>query len=316
MTRIMSSGFNESERPAVDDLAIWELIKEAWEALGRHFEPVMESAGREMNLDPRIWGLLMVVKTFEPEDTTPAHLIVRSPYTSVEYYQNRLATASRDGFLVEVGEGKYRLSEIGERSMEKVISLVRSVMAEVDPLPQPNSILLAELLDRIIQASLASSPPPDNWSIKLSCKLMPSPQPPLPYIEQEFTALAAYRDDAHLAAWQMSELSATGLEALTLFWMGEVDSLESLCKHLERRGQSCHVYQDSLDELRRRGYLQGPDQAPWLTGAGRVFRNQVEDVTNRYFFAPWVCLSKKDRKALVDLLTDLKNGLSSIPGNE
>ena len=138
---------------------------------------------------------------------------------------------------------------------------------------------------------------------------MPPQQPALPYIEQQFTALSAYRDDAHLAAWQESGLSATALETLTLFWKGEVGSLETLCKHLERRGHTCRVYQDSLDELRGLGYLQGPDQAPWLTGAGRVFRNQVEDDTNRYFFAPWACLKKKDRKALVDLLADLKNGL-------
>ena len=300
----------------MNDLTIWELIEETWEALGRHYEPIIEKTGRDMKLDPRMWGLLLAVKSLEPEDTTPAHLIVRSPYTAVEYYQNRLDIAARDGFLVVADEGKYRLSEYGRTTLDQLIGLVRSKIAEVDPLPQPNSILLAELLDRVIQASLTTPPPPDNWSIKLSCKLMPSPQPALPYIEQEFTALAAYRDDAHLAAWQMSGLSATALETLTLFWRGEVDSLESLCKHQERRGHSCHVYQDSLDELRRLGYLQGPDQAPWLSGAGRVFRNKVEDDTNRYFFAPWVCLSDKGRKALVDLLTDLKEGLSLTSSNE
>jgi hypothetical protein len=187
-------------------------------------------------------------------------------------------------------------------------------MAAVDPLPQANSSLLAELLDRVIQSSLTMPPPPEKWSIKLSCKLMPSPQPALPYIEQQFTALAAYRDDAHLSAWQMSGLSATALETLTLLWRGEVDSLGALCKHLERRGHSCHVYQDGLEELRRLGYLQGPDQAPWLTGAGRVFRNHVEDDTNRYFFASWICLSDNDRKTLIELLTDLKMGLMPAQG--
>ena len=300
----------------MNDLTIWELLKEAWGRLRQHFEPVMERAGREMKLDPRTWGLMMAVKSLEPEDTTPAHLVVRSPYTAVESYQNRLETASSDGFLVEVDEGKYQLSEIGRASLDELITLARSAMVKADPLPQPNSNLLAELLDRIIQSSLTTPPPPDKWSINLSCKLLPSPQPALPYIEQEFTALAAYRDDAHLSAWQISGLSATALETLTLLWRGEVDSLESLCKHLERRGHSCHVYQDGFEELRRHGYLQGPEHAPWLTGAGRVFRNQVEDDTNGYFFASWVCLGEKDRKALVDLLTDLKIGLSSIPGND
>lgn len=294
----------------MDDLTIWELIKEAWGALSQRFEPVMEQAGQELNLTPRTWGVLMAVKALEPEDTTPAHLIVRSPYTAIESYHDRLKNASNAGLLIEVDEGKYQLSESGRASLEKLIAIGRLAMAEVDPLPQPNSNLLAELLDRIIQSSLNSPTPPDKWSIKLSCKLLPLPQPPMPYIEQEFTALAAYRDDAHLAAWQTSGLSATALETLTLFWNGEVDSLESLCKRLENRGHTCHVYQDSLEALRGHGYLQGPDHAPWLTGAGRVFRNQVEDDTNRYFFASWDCLSDKARKTLVDLLSALMIGLS------
>jgi hypothetical protein len=300
----------------VDDLTIWELMDETREALGEHFEPAVEKAGRDLKLDRRMWGLLMAVKSFEPEDTTPAHLIVRSPYTAVQYYQDRLAFAAREGFLVESDKAAYRLTEIGRNILDQMICLARTEMAEADPLAQPDSLLLAALLDRIIQSSLTYPSPPDKWSINLSCKLMPSPQPPLPYIEQEFTALAGYRDDAHLAAWQESGLSATALETLTLFWMGEVDSLDVLCKHLERRGHSCHVYKDSLDELHRHGYLQGPEQAPWLTGAGRVFRNHVEDDTNRYFFAPWACLNEQDRKTLFDLLTNLKQGLSPVSGNE
>ena len=263
-----------------------------------------------------MWGLLMAVKSFEPEETTPAHLIVRSPYTSIEFYQQRLETARRDGFLDVVSEGSYRLSPTGRACVDSLIAQARAVMADVDPLPQPNSILLAELLDRIIQASFTIPPPPEKWSIQLSYKLMPPPQPALPYIEQEFTALAGFRDDAHLAAWQVSGLSATALETLTLFWNGEATSLDSLCKRLERRGQTCHIYKDSLEELRRLGYLQGSDHAPWITGAGRVFRNRVEDDTNRYFFAPWACLSNKDKKTLADLLTDLKVGLESAVGNE
>ena len=300
----------------MDDLLIWELLIDAWEALGRHFEPVLERAGRELALEPRNWSLLMAVKSLEPEDTTPAHLIVRSPYTSIDCYKQRLETAVQDGFLDVVSAGSYRLSPRGRACVESLIAQARAVMADVDPLPQPNSILLAELLDRIIQASLTLPPPPEKWLIQWSYKLMPPPQPALPYIEQQFTALAAFRDDAHLAAWQVSGLSATALETLTLFWNGEATSLDSLCKRLERRGQTCHVYKDSLEELRRLGYLQGPDHAPWITGAGRVFRNRVEDDTNRYFFAPWTCLNPNDKRTLADLLTDLKVGLESASGKE
>ena len=138
---------------------------------------------------------------------------------------------------------------------------------------------------------------------------MPPPEPPLPFIEQALSALAAYRDDAHLAAWQDTHLSATALETLTLLWNGEVNSLADLCKRLERRGHTCKVYSDVLEDLKAHGLINGSDQALWLTGAGRVFRNQIEDDTNRYFFAPWASLSQDERGDMARLFGQVIEGL-------
>ncbi len=65
----------------MDDLQMWQLVQEAWKALRRHFESVIEQSARTMDLDLRMWALLLAVLTFEPEDTTPAHLLIRGPYT-------------------------------------------------------------------------------------------------------------------------------------------------------------------------------------------------------------------------------------------
>jgi hypothetical protein len=65
-------------------LPLWQLANEAWNALGDHFEPVIEREGLEFGLGLQAWGLLLAVLTFEPEEVTPAHLMVRNPYTSAE----------------------------------------------------------------------------------------------------------------------------------------------------------------------------------------------------------------------------------------
>lgn len=142
-------------------------------------------------------------------------------------------------------------------------------------LPLADSQRLAILVARIVQASLNTPPPPDTWSIRLSFKLMPASSPPLPYIEQATSCLSSYRDDAHLAAWQPSGLSATALETLTLLWRGEADPLAAVCQRLSRRGHSPDVYAEALKELRTRGFVKGPEAAPRLTEAGRAFREQV-----------------------------------------
>jgi hypothetical protein len=194
--------------------------------------------------------------------------------------------------------------------MFKIAENVREVMAHADPLPPSDSGRLAILLDRIVQASMSNPPPPEIWSISLSYKLVPPLNPPMPYIEQALSCLSAYRDDAHLAAWQRSGLSAMALESLTMLWRGEITTLDDLCKKLTNRGHPCQVYVTVLGELRERGLITGPDQSPWLTGTGRVFRNEIEEDTNRLFYTPWSSLEKAEKNELYGLLTRMRDGLS------
>jgi len=272
-------------------------------------EPFIDEQCAQRGLDRRTWGLLLAVYTFEPEDTTPGHLMVRSPYTSAEAFMERLRQAAQKGFLKEVDSGRYRLTEEGREIAFAIADAGREMMSRVDPLPPPQAGRLATLVDKLVQSCLNTPPPPETWSIRLSYKIMPDPQPPMPYIEQAFSCLAAYRDDAHLAAWQDSGLSAVALETLTLLWRGEVSSLDEICEKLAYRGYPCQAYMAALGELRHRGLITGPDQAPWVTGTGRVFRNQIESETDRLFYAPWKCLSEEEISELSGLLVRLSDGL-------
>lgn len=65
----------------------------------------------------------------------------------------------------------------------------------------------------------------------------------------------------------------------------------------------------ALDELRRRGFVEGPADALRLTDAGQRFRDEIEAETDRYFFAPWGCLSEAEKAIMTDLLTRLRDGL-------
>jgi hypothetical protein len=182
-------------------------------------------------------------------------------------------------------------------------------MSKADPLPAEEGRRLAQLLGCLVQACLFTPPPPDTWRIRLSYQLMPAEAPPLPYIEQSLSCLQAYRDDAHLAAWQPSDLSAPALEALTLIWRSEAGSLDALYNRLAIRGFESHDYHAALNELRLRGLLEGKDTALRLTANGVSFRDQIEQDTDRYFFTPWDCLTTVDKKELACLLSTLRGGL-------
>jgi hypothetical protein len=247
--------------------------------------------------------------TLEPETTSLARFQVRGPYTAADAYLDQLAAAAEKGYLAEVAPDEYHLTDVGQAETQRFIEEARAAMAKADPLPLADSERLSGLLARLVQASLATPPPPDIWCISLSHELMPAASPPLPYIEQAISCLASYRDDAHLAAWQPSGLRATALETLTFLWRGEADSLDALCERLAHRGHPRQVYAQALAELRERGFIEGPDSAPQVTEAGRAFRDRVEADTDRYFFAPWACLDDAAKAELADLLTRLRDGL-------
>ena len=291
----------------MDEHKLWNLALEALAAIRAHYEPAMERFITESGVTT--WGLLLMALTLEPKTTSPARLQARGPYTAADAYLTRLIAAAEKGYLAEVRPGDYRLTDTGRVETHRFVEELRAAMAEADPLSKADSERLANLLDRLVRASLNTPSPPAIWCISLSHKLMPAASPPLPYIEQAISCLAAYRDDVHLAAWQPSGLSATVLETLTFLWRGEVDSLDALCERLAHRGHPRQVYSQALAELRERGFIEGPDSAPQVTEAGRAFREQVEADTDRYFFAPWACLDDAGKAELADLLTRLRDGL-------
>jgi hypothetical protein len=293
----------------MDNESLWNLTKEALKLLRSCYESTIEPIIQNSGLDARNWGLLLAALTFEPEYTSPAQLMVRGPYTSAEQYTSRLEIAKTKGFLDEVSPGEFRLTKKGKDGVNRFIREARTGMEKADPLSPSVSKELALLFDRLVKACLATPPPPETWSIRLSNQLMPDLEPPLPFIEQAISCLFAYRDDAHLAAWQNSNLSATALEVLTYLWRDEADSLEDLLDSLAYRGHSEDVYLDALAELREREFIAGGRSKLRVTPAGRGFRVQVELDTDSYFFKPWSCLSSKDKDRMEELLVRLWDGL-------
>jgi hypothetical protein len=294
----------------MDNLALWHLMRAVWRAMNPHFEPAIQEVMADAQLEPRAWGLLLAAQNFEPEEVTPGHLLVRSPYTSAEYYLYQLKSITSAGLMAEVNPGKFRLTATGRQAVQRFIDRARFAMAQADPLPPADSNRLADMVEKLVESSLNHPAPPNPWSIQLSYHIMPGKNPPLPFIEQAFTCLDAYRDDAHLAAWRDSNLSATAFETLTLLWSGEADALNEIVRKLARRGHDPKVYTMALSELRSYGYVAGARTALRLSPTGQTYRDQVESKTNELFFQPWEVLSENQKNELEELLNRLHTGLA------
>jgi len=289
---------------------LWELTRQVWTAIIGVYDPVFDRYLERNWLEPWSVGLLLATLTFEPEAATAARLSVRGPYTSDEVYRTRLADLAGRGYLAEAEPGAYRLSQQGRSELDAAMQDGYQAMTAADPLDWKDGQQLVDMLLRLVRACLDAPPPPDTWSISLSYKLMPVAELRLPLIEQAITCLSSYRDDAHLAAWRPSGLSPTALESLTLLWREQAASLSELFERLAIRGRPQEEYARAIEELRGRGYLSGPNKALRLTPAGQVFRQQVEQDTDRMFYAPWECLNAADRQRMAALLEQLQTGLA------
>jgi hypothetical protein len=254
-------------------------------------------------------GTVLGAFTYEPATISPEEMLMRSPYQAETAHAARLHAAEDKGLLFEPEPGEFRLTGEGRAITGRVLEEVRSVIAQADPLPLPDSNTLASLFGRLARACLDTPSPPEPLATQLSYRLMPPEEPPLPYTEQAISCLFKYRDDAHMAAWRPSGLSATALEALTFLWRGEAHSLDDLLEHLSQRGHEPHVYHEALAELEQRGLVTGTANEIRPSPAGRAFRQQVEHDTDRYFFAPWRCLEPAEKVDLACLVSRLREGL-------
>jgi hypothetical protein len=128
-------------------------------------------------------------------------------------------------------------------------------------------------------------------------------------IDQYLSDLAAYRDDSHLAAWQIHEIEGHAWEALTVLWRKEPFTLDALCEQLAHRGFTTEEYQTALADLIKRGWVNHDDGDYCLTELGAEVREGAEADTDGYFYRPWLLLSDQAIRNLQKQLSRLQTAL-------
>jgi len=293
--------------------AVWAAAMEAIGALARCYRPEMERAAATLGLG-EFAGLLYTALTFEPEPISAARLRIRSPYTAERFYNRYLTGAADLGLLCPAvqEEDAYQLTERGKAAMKQVMAAVYGRMATQQALPTSELERLAARLHRLVEASLAAPEPPGKWLISRSRRIdQGDDAPAMVRIDQYISDLAGYRDDSHLAAWQHHNIAGHIWETFTFVWRGDTITLDALADELARRGHTREEYQQALEELVQRGWLTEEGGEYHVTQEGSVIRQEAEDATNCYFFAPWAVLSQEELEGLRTSLHSLRDGLGS-----
>jgi len=287
---------------------LFPLLGEAVQALSAPYANPMQQAIEQTGMQALDLWWLLAVQGDPRQPTTLDRLQRCRPYTAGAVVAAQLSGAVERGLLTADAAGGYRLSESGEHGLKQPFAAVHAALAGYAPLPADDMQRIAELLRRIVDASVAAPEPLEKLDLISSRLTDPGANgSAAARIDQYASDLLHYRDDVHQAAWRPLDVSGPAWEMFTLIWRGEANTLEELQQKLERRGHAPEEYSQFLEELTKRGWIDETASSYTATAQGRRLREQAEETTNRLFYAPWACLSESEIETLRVLLVGLRD---------
>ncbi len=297
---------------------IWLLGSETSQAIYKLTRPIVNPLTEELGLSQggRLFALLSA-RSYEPEPLSPDRFNRRTPYASTDSTWALLPVqelAERD-LLAAQADGSYRLTAGGRAVIARLLKEFYAGLAGIEQTIEPTCPAAdldrtATLLEKIVTASFTA--PIEKWSLMTTHHLAFNAEVTvLARIDQALDDLTAFRDDAHLAAWQPHHIAGQAWELFTFLWRGEVKNADEMAEKAAARGHSREAYQSALGDLIGRGWVRAAGENAYeVTANGRQIREEAEIVTDRNFYTPWLTLSETETSDMRDLLARLKTALA------
>jgi predicted transcriptional regulator len=255
---------------------------------------------------------LFTAQAHENGLVTAATLRQRFPYVHPERMENYLQNLVESNHL-QPGEngvpGAYSLTQKGRETIQAHLDTFWGEVANLQPIPEANIERIAELLTRVVAAIADLTAPAKPSFEAMQWLKAPEDATALVKIDHALDNLNAFRDDAHLATFQ---ISGHAWEALTDVWQGVADTAEAIAERRLNRGYTSADYTCALSDLVKRGWLTETKGVYALTERGQVVRDEAETLTDRYFYSPWNVLNIDEIQELRDLLPQLEAGLQEL----
>lgn len=305
-----------TDQPFTKFAEVWPLCGEVSQSIYTATRPFVNPIVNETGLtQPHAVHTLLLARAIEPDPISPDRVWRRYPYATRSSWEQPLVTLVERQLLEAQGNGSYRLTPGGRAITTRILKEFYAGLTSVEKsievaYPAADVDRLAALLNRIVTACFNA--PIDLSGLKDSHGLAPNGSATaLARIDQALDDLNAFRDDAHLAAWQPLGVTGQAWELFTFLWRSEVKNAGEMAEKAAFRGHSREAYQSALGDLIGRGWVRAAGEGVFeVTAAGQKIREEAEVVTDRNFYTPWLAWSETDANDVRDLLTRLKVALA------
>jgi hypothetical protein len=235
---------------------------------------------------------------------------VFNPYSTFYPIFDNLPSLAEKEYL-SYSSNRYLVTPHGRTLIERIEQSAQSYTATLTPLPLPELIRLAALLE-VIARNMWQASEPSVKAHQARCYRLPLIAPSSPMVQLEATIFALWmaRDDAHIAAWQAEGLSGPHLDLLTRLWRGEAHSLPELITALQHTQRPEDILQ-GVTALSEAGYVFAEGEHIALTASGQQVRRRIEEETDRIYFTSWPPLTPEDLNWLYSSLKRMCDTLST-----
>jgi len=294
----------------MSQFAAWYLEKsgELLNSIGAHVNDKFQKFIEELEgLEGFDISFIQVGYAFDPDPIRPEDYAARGPYSNPGTYKTNMDESVERGWLVNVGDGEYKLSDKGRKVVQDFQVLGNDLFSKIPGLSPDENSLLANMLARIVVEARKYSDLARRSTLEIGRRLEPDPgADPMLKIRRYLTDLAYYREDVHIESWQPYGVDGIVWETLTYLWRSEATSAAELAEQVSQYRNYEEVdYAAALDELEAREWAAGENGKFTITKDGKKVRQEAEDKTDQLYALPFDVLSGSVTEELKSLLEKL-----------
>lgn len=236
----------------------------------------------------------------------------RDPFTNPEQFERVFVHLNVKGWIEPMLDGSFEVTAKARESVRHIVQAGDAQLMDYRSMPQADLERLEIFLKQIVAESKITREPPEKWAILKRFRVAGEYDPMIVKIREHLMDLFAYRDDSHLSA-SRPHFNQAGIVWLVLgaLWSMEAVTARQMAEKLTFRGYEVSDYEIALQAAVEIGWaeVEGHPDTFRLSPQGRELREQAEQLTNEYFYAPWSVLLRDEIDQLYELLTKLRDGL-------
>ena len=285
---------------------IYSVIQEFWSITEPHIEDaaVRNNIPLELYLYSELGLDRFSIRDFQKRD----------PFSNPEQFEKLFVRLNVKGWIEPMADGSYQVTGKARESARSLIQAGDVQLTDFDGLAGHGLKRLLALLKQLVLECLVMPEPPGKWAILKRFRVADEHYPPIMQIREYLMDLFAYRDDSHLSA-SRPQFNEAGIVWLVLggLWKGDMLNAEQMAEKMSFRGYEIADYEIAIQAAIEIGWVEPANRPDMfrLTEQGRQIREQAEQLTDAYFYAPWSVLGQDELDELYELLTHLREELNA-----